>query len=112
MDKKELYDQLKAYLDFNKENLTHKDQKIPLERSQKYFSPQDGFSKFEVFFEILKNKLSYVEAVYLLDKHHYHFDKTSQFDLIVEYCIKEGIYEIHKVNDLLMHFIGEKINTP
>ncbi|MDY0210076.1 MAG: hypothetical protein RBQ91_01545 [Acholeplasma sp.] len=113
MDKKELYAQLTSYIEENKIQNAKRinTEKIHLERNTLLFKNDEGLSKYEVFFDIIRHKLNYTEAEYLLNKHHYHFDPSNEFDLILKFCIKEGIYEIHKVNDLLMHFSGEKLNT-
>ena len=59
-------------------------------------------------------KLPLDESYELLKKAGFTFSKSNKTDIIVEYCIKNNIYEITKVNDILFYYdqpiLGSKSN--
>ena len=112
MDKVKLFEEIGIYIDTYYQSTLQGfklGKKIHLERKPAIFQSKEGPSKYEVFFEILKNKLNLIEANYLLKKHNFAFDPSEKFDLIIEYCISNDIYDIHIINEVLKHFIGEQI---
>ena len=59
-------------------------------------------------------KLSLEESYELLKKAGFTFSKSNKTDIIVEYCIKNKIFDITKVNDILFYYdqpiLGSKCN--
>lgn len=49
-------------------------------------------------------RLSFEEAVELLSCAGYTLSKSSRADLIAEYCLRNGIYDIDKINELLFAY--------
>ena len=49
-------------------------------------------------------KLTYEEMSDLLKSAGFSLSKSSKFDLIIEYCIKRGIYDLYEINQILADF--------
>lgn len=83
--------------------------RIHLERNLQTLAFKHAPSKYELFYEIIEQHLGLVDAIIMLKEHHYSFDYSKEFDLIIRYCVENEIYEKHVVNTILKHFIGEEI---
>ena len=59
-------------------------------------------SRETVFKLMLSLQLVLTEAVEMMEFAGYSFDRSSQFDLIVKYCIENKIYDLMSVNELLL----------
>ena len=60
--------------------------------------------KRTVFAFAISLKLSYEETEYLLNSAGYTFTRSSKLDIIVEYHILNGIYDIFEINNALYEF--------
>ncbi len=60
---------------------------------------------------VLALRLERGEAAEMLAKAGYAFSPSSKRDLIVEFCIEKGIYDIMQVNEYLLAFDQELIGT-
>ncbi len=49
-------------------------------------------------------KLNNHECKYLLKKANYTLSSSSKYSLIIRYCLENKIYELYKVNDLLIKY--------
>ncbi|MCQ2555583.1 MAG: RNase III inhibitor, partial [Clostridia bacterium] len=68
-------------------------------------------SKQTVCALILSLELDSTESMTLLNRAGYAFSKSSKFDLIIEYCIREGIYDVMKVNEILYGYDQPLLGT-
>ena len=60
---------------------------------------------------VLALRLERGEAAEMLAKAGYAFSPSSKRDLIVEFCIEKGIYDIMQVNEYLLAFDQELIGA-
>ena len=69
-------------------------------RTDKTYHP----SKKTVFAFAISLKLTYEETEHLLKSAGYTFTNSSKMDIIVEYYILNGIYDIFEINEALYEF--------
>ena len=68
-------------------------------------NPETGVSKRMALALAVGLKLTVAEAQSFLEKAGYSLSKSNKQDLIVSYCLKNHIYEMNRINEIL-HFFG------
>ena len=71
-------------------------------------------SKNVVFSFAIALKLNLQDTKELLEKAGYSLSKSNKMDIIIEYCISNGIYDVFTINEILLYFslplLGSKCN--
>lgn len=73
--------------------------------SENYIPKKNNIIKLGIALSLNKNELSL-----LLSSAGYSLSTTSNFDLIISFCIENGIYDLDVINDYLYNFSGTVLN--